>query len=217
MLFFVPIAAFFFDFHIVLGVTASFHVISNVAKIGFFRKGADWTLILRMGIPAVLFVLAGAYFSKFLSLEIFEIVMAVCLIGISALLFIYRKAVIRPTVSNTVTGGIFSGLIAGLIGTGGAIRGLVLSAFSLQKEAFIATSSAIDLAVDSGRTVVYYANGYIGKQAFSLLPALLVVSVLGTYIGKRILLRISEERFKGLVLILVFLTGLFNLFKVLQH
>ena len=37
--FFVPIANFFFDFQSVLGITALYHLSSNVSKIAFFKKG----------------------------------------------------------------------------------------------------------------------------------------------------------------------------------
>lgn len=63
-LFFVPIASYFLDFHSVLGVTAVYHVSSNLAKIALFRKGFDKKLLISMGIPAVIFVIAGAYFSR---------------------------------------------------------------------------------------------------------------------------------------------------------
>jgi uncharacterized membrane protein YfcA len=61
-LFFVPIASYFLDFHSVLGITALFHVSSNLTKIAFFRKGFDKKLVISIGIPAVVFVIAGAFF-----------------------------------------------------------------------------------------------------------------------------------------------------------
>jgi uncharacterized membrane protein YfcA len=36
--FFVPVANFYFDFQTVLGITALFHVASNLSKIAMFRK-----------------------------------------------------------------------------------------------------------------------------------------------------------------------------------
>lgn len=39
--FFVPFANIFFDFHTVLGITAIFHLSSNLSKIYLFRKGLD--------------------------------------------------------------------------------------------------------------------------------------------------------------------------------
>ena len=49
-LFFVPIAGLFFDFHSVLGITALFHLSSNISKIALFRKGFDKKLVINIGI-----------------------------------------------------------------------------------------------------------------------------------------------------------------------
>jgi uncharacterized membrane protein YfcA len=112
-------------------------------------------------------------------------------------------------------GGTFSGLIAGLLGTGGAIRGITLAAYNLRMDVFIATSAIIDLAIDSSRSIVYSLNGYVHKHDLYLIPILLVVSILGTFIGKKILTKISEEQFKSIVLILVLITGIVTLSKVI--
>ena len=50
----------------------------------------------------------------------------------------------------------------------------------------------------------------VAKLSFSLL----IISIIGTYIGKKILNKISEKQFKSLVLILVLITGLISLIKV---
>ncbi|WP_243641651.1 hypothetical protein [Maribacter algicola] len=39
--FFVPFGNFFFDFHIVPGLTALFHLFSNMSKFILFKKGLD--------------------------------------------------------------------------------------------------------------------------------------------------------------------------------
>lgn len=214
-LFFIPIASFFLDFHSVLGITAIFHLSSNITKIAFFRKGFDKKLILSVGIPAILFVIIGAYFSKFIKSNLLEISLAFFLIITSLTLFIFKKIELKPTVKNSVVGGIFSGLIAGLIGTGGAIRGITLAAFNLKIEVFIATSAIIDLGIDFSRGVVYYLNGYMHSHDIYLIPFLLFASIAGTYIGKKILNKISEEKFKSMVLLLIFITGIVTLFKII--
>jgi len=213
-LFFVPIASYFFDFYSVLGITALFHVSSNLAKITLFRKGFDKNLIINIGIPAVLFVIIGAYLSKFIDPKILEIFLALFLILVSATFLIFKNITVKATLTNSISGGVASGLIAGLLGTGGAIRGIVLAAYNLKKEVFIATSSIIDLGIDLSRSVVYSANGYINKEILYLIPILLIVSIIGTFIGKKILEHVSEEQFKSIVLILVFITGVFTLAKI---
>ena len=114
-LFFVPIASYFLDFHSVLGITALFHVSSNLSKIAFFRKGFDKKLIVSIGIPAVSFVIVGAFLNKFIETKILEFSLAIFLIIVSLILLIFKNLELKPTLSNSIGGGIFSGLIAGLL------------------------------------------------------------------------------------------------------
>ena len=67
--FFVPIANFYFDFNTVLGMTALFHIGSNLSKIAMFRKGMDKKLLLWLGLPSVLFVILGGWLSSILNTE----------------------------------------------------------------------------------------------------------------------------------------------------
>ncbi len=214
-LFFVPIASYFIDLHSVLGITAMFHVMSNITKLVFFRKGFDKKLILTIGLPAVIFVVIGAVLGKYVQTSILEVLLAIFLIGVSLTFLLFKNIVVQPSLLNAIGGGALSGFIAGLIGTGGAIRGITLAAFNLTRDSFIATSALIDLGIDSSRGVVYCFNGYVHSEDLYLLPMLLVASILGTYIGKKILAKMSEKQFKQTVLILVLVTGIISLGKVL--
>ncbi len=214
-LFFIPIASYFLDFHSVLGITAIFHVSSNISKIAFFRKGFDKNVVLWLGVPAVLFVIIGAFISKYIATEALEIGLAIFLIVTSLTFLIFKKLEIKPTVANSVGGGVLSGLLAGVLGTGGAIRGITLAAFNMKTEVFIATSAIIDLGIDASRSVVYTLNGYVHYHDLYLIPILLVVSILGTWIGKKILERVSQEQFKSTVLVLILITGVVTLGKVI--
>jgi len=214
-LFFIPIASYFLDFHSVLGITALFHVSSNISKIALFRKGFDRKLVLSVGIPAVLFVIIGAYLSKFIETKILEIFFSVFLILISLVFLIFKNISLKPTLPNSIGGGVFSGLLAGLLGTGGAIRGMTLASYNLKMEVFIATSAIIDLGIDSSRSIVYFLNGYVHRDDLYLIPILLLVSIAGTFIGKQILTKVSEKQFKSFVLLLVLLTGVTTLWRII--
>lgn len=213
---FVPLASLFFDFKTVLGITAVFHVFSNLSKIALFRKGIDKQIVLKLGIPAVLFVLLGAWMTTFLPGPTIALGMNIVLVGLALfLLFSFNKRLAK-TNSNLVLGGVASGFLAGIAGTGGAIRGLTLAAFQLPKEAFVATSAMIDMGVDSSRAVVYVANGYFDKEFLFLIPFLLAIGFLGTYVGKWILGKTSEKVFRYLVLSVVMVTALLQVYNYLQ-
>jgi uncharacterized membrane protein YfcA len=212
-LFFVPIASFFLEFHQVLGLTALFHLSSNISKIVLFRSGFDKKLVLNIGIPAVIFVIAGAWFSSYFNTRMLEIILGIFLLLTSAVFLIFNKINIRPVRVNSWIGGALSGAAAGLVGTGGAIRGLTLTAFSLDKQVFIATSALIDLGIDFSRSIVYAGKGYIHLNEIYLSIALFAVSFLGTYIGKILLDRFSQSQFRIMVLLLIFLVGMVTLVK----
>jgi uncharacterized membrane protein YfcA len=209
--FFVPMASYYLDFQSVLGITALFHLSSNLTKIGFFRKGIDKHLLLYLGIPAVVFVIIGAYLSRFANPRILGVSLGIFLIAFSLVFLIRETLVLRASKRNALSGGALSGMLAGLLGTGGAIRGATMAAFRLPKEKFIATSALIDLGIDLSRSFVYAYNGYIHRHDLYLIPILIGVSVIGTYTGKKILDQVRQEQFERIVLFLLLFIGLVTL------
>ena len=209
--FFVPVANYFLDFQSVLGVTALFHLSSNVTKIAFFKKGFDKNLVLYLGIPAIIFVFLGGILSTYFEGYWLTIALGIFLIILSAVFLINKNLVLTESRHNALIGGALSGFFAGILGTGGAIRGITMSAFKMNKAKFIATSAIIDLGIDFTRSFVYYYNGYIHNHDLYLIPILIIVSILGTYAGKKLLDRISQEQFRTGVLVLIFLIGVITL------
>ena len=197
--FFVPLANFYFVFQTVLGITAVFHVFSNLSKIAQFRKGLDRALIIYLGVPAVLFV----------------IVLGIFLVLLSGFFLLFDEVSVQKGKLQAAVGGTLSGLFAGLLGTGGAIRGLTMAAFNLEKSAFVATSAVIDFGVDLSRTVVYYANGFITREILIYIPFLLVIGWVGTWIGKRLLHFIPQRRFRMLSLVMILIIGVITLIQLI--
>ena len=215
--FFVPIAGFFFSFNMVLAITGILHVFSNVNKLLLFRNSIDKKLLLYYGIPSVLLVLAGSYLSTHTSFELAELTLAFFLVIFSATLLLLPKLQLPATRNNALLSGALAGLLAGFNGTGGAIRGISMAAFNLEKNTFVATSAAVDLGVDLSRSMVYLGYGYFDKQYWYLIPLLLVISFFGSLVGKKLLYRIPQEKFKKLVLFLILGIGLILLFKESHH
>jgi uncharacterized membrane protein YfcA len=213
--FFVPIGNFYFDFHSVLGLTAVFHLSSNLSKIVLFRKGLNKKLLLYIGVPAVAFVTIGGLLSKYLATYWLELLLGLFLVSMSLVFLIKKDLIISPNKKNATLGGVFSGFSAGLLGTGGAIRGLTMAAFNLEKSVFIATSAAIDMMIDLTRTVVYYKNGFIHQHDLIYVPFLFGIGLLGSYLGKRILVFIPQVKFRMISLVLILLIGLISIVKQL--
>jgi uncharacterized membrane protein YfcA len=212
--FFVPLGNFYFDFYSVLGLTAIFHLSSNLSKILLFKKGLDKRLLIYIGIPSVLFVIIGGMASKLLDTYFLEIFLGLFLVGLSLFFLIRSKIVISANNKNAIIGGTFSGFSAGLLGTGGAIRGLTMAAFNLEKSVFIATSAFIDFMIDFSRTIVYYNNGYIHKHDLKYIPFLLVIGLLGSFLGKKILAFVPQTKFRRLSLYFILFIGIATLIQL---
>ena len=208
---FVPLAAFFFPFQDVLGITALFHVFSNTAKLLLFRTGFDKNIAVRMGISAVAAVLLGAALSKYAPIAQLDLALSAFMLVLSIYLLSGHHKRLKQSNVNLVGGGLLSGFVAGLLGTGGAIRGIVLVAFELPKQVFIATSAWIDMGVDTGRLMVYWYNGYLQERMLWMIPILIAISGLGTWLGKQVVKRMPEALFQRVVLTLIIVIALVRL------
>jgi uncharacterized protein len=215
--FFVPLANLFFDFESVLGITALFHLASNLSKLSLFRGSVDKALLLKLGVPSVLFAIAGGLATQYLPTRWLELALSVFLISLSAWMLWRPQWHVSPSTRNAVLGGAVSGGMAGLVGTGGAIRGLTLAAFDLPKEVFVATSAAIDMGIDLSRALVYWRNGFIHGHDLIYIPMLLPVAFAGTWLGKRLLSRISQQAFRRVALFAVLAISLVTLYGALRQ
>lgn len=212
-MFFVPLAGFFFDMKTVLGITAIFHVFSNISKLFLFRRTIDWRVTLAFGIPSVIFVILGAWLTTVISFRFDQLVLGVFLIVFSATLLARPGFRLQPSVTTSTIGGGLAGFLAGFVGTGGAVRGLCMAAYDLEKNLFVGTSAAIDLGVDVSRAVIYTQSGYVSQAGYQLILALVGVSLVGSYIGKVLLQKIDQESFRRIVLLLILAVGITVLVK----
>lgn len=205
--FFVPIANFYFDFYSVLGLTALFHLSSNLSKLFLFQKGLDKKMIVFLGIPAVIFVVLGGWASRYLEGRVLQGALGIFLVGFSLFFLLRPQYVLNASRQNALLGGSLSGFSAGLLGTGGAIRGLTMAAFNLEKSVFVATSAMIDMMIDVARSIVYWNNGYIHNHDLVYVPFLFAIGLAGSWMGKKVLVHIPQEVFRTISLVLILFIG----------
>jgi uncharacterized membrane protein YfcA len=173
----------------------------------------DKNIIIKLGVPAIVFVILGSILSKYIPTYYLEIAISVVLTLVAIFLLIFSEKGLELNNRNLVTSGVF----AGAIGSGGALRGLALTSLQVDKSILISTSAVIDLGVDLSRAIVYYFNGFISKDSLYILPGLILVAIIGSYIGKRLLIYLSQSNFKKLVLIIIIATSILQLFKLIKH
>ena len=187
---FLPLALLFVDFKTAIVLVAIFHLFGNLSRIIFFRQGFDKRIILQFGVPSVLLSLLGAFLIGVLPQPILKLILGIFLV-VTSISFLAKP-----------------GFITALIGTGGALRATLLQGFNIEKVKYIATAATIALATDATRIPVYLSQGFLTEQYFIYLPILLAIALAGSFIGRKIVRMIDQEKFRKMVLVAIILVSI---------
>lgn len=206
--FFVPVARLLESMSFVLALTAILHCFGNFTKLLAFRSFVRPGLLLRLGIPSVALSAVGAILSSHVSIDGLTRFLGGALVLVATLKLVLGRNLLRLNMPTSAALCGLSGLSTGLVGTGGAIRGIALSGLALGSHEFVALSSAIDLGGDLLRAAIYLRQGYMDWDQWYYLPALGVAALGGALLGRAILGRIDQARFEKIVAIFVLMSGL---------
>lgn len=205
---FLPLASYFVDFKIALALVAIFHLFGNIGRITFFRHGLNKRVLLLFGVPSFLLSLLGATLVGDLSQTILKLMLGIFLIALSVTFLVKPKLAFPANTKSLIIGGGASGFIVGLIGTGGALRATFLTGLKLDKEKYIATAAVIALGTDATRIPFYVSSGFLTEQYYYFIPILFAIALGGSFVGRKIVNRINQEKFKKMVLIAIILASI---------
>ncbi len=205
---FLPVALFFVDFKTALVLVAITHLSANLGATTFFRHGLDKRLILLFGVPSIFITIIGAYMVSYVPQNILIIILGIFLLLFSILFLIKPNFKVQKSETNTIIGGALSGFLQGLLGIGGPLRGAFLISYDLDKFKYIATLAAIAVIIDVTRIPIYLSSNLLEPQYYVYIPVLVVMGIIGSYIGKRIVVFIPQDVFKKMVLVAIGIASL---------
>lgn len=217
----VPVFALFFPLEIAISLTAIVHFLNNLFKLFLVGRNASRSVVIRFGIPAILFAFLGAYLLtvisgvqplisySFLS-KTADVTWVKLIIGL--LLAFFALVDLIPSLSKVnfsqkymPLGGALSGFFGGLSGNQGALRSAFLIRANLSKEQFIATGVIIAVLIDLSRLTIYAAD--LSKQYDKLDYLLLTLAVLsaflGAYAGNKLLKKVTIRFLQSFVAIML--------------
>jgi uncharacterized protein len=213
---FLPLALILVDFETALILVAISHLFGNLGRIGFFRHGLDKRMIITFGIPSILLSFIGAFIVGELSQKSLKTILGIFLVIISVLFLLRPGLKLSTNVTTIITGGAISGLITGLVGTGGALRATFLTGFNLEKTTYIATAAVIALSTDATRIPIYVYQGFLLEQYYYYIPILFATAIVGSYIGRKIVDRINQKIFRKVVLMAIILVSILFIIQGMQ-
>ena len=214
---FLPIALLFLDFRVALILVAIFHISGNIGRITFFRYGFDRRLLLIFGLPSVILTLVGALLVNYTPQLFLKLLLGFFLIVYSLVSLLTPGFSFPPNKRNGLIGGSLSGFFAGLIGTGGALRGAFLTSFNLEKSVYISTAAAVSLAVDVTRIPVYFRSGFLEPQFYYYIPILFIIAILGSFTGNKIVNKIPQSKFRKFVLLVIVLVSVIFVYDGISY
>lgn len=204
-----PIMMIFFPVEVAIALTGVVHFSNNLFKLVLVGKNFDKEVVLRFGIPAVIFAFIGALLlvkipnmQPLYSYQLFENTFEVFPMKLIVAIFMLFFAVVDliPFFNNLQfdksklpIGGALSGFFGGLTGAQGALRSAFLIRAGLSKEAFIATTVVISSFVDFTRLGVYSTRilNLDLKENFPLLICATLSAMIGAFIGNKLLKKVT--------------------------
>jgi hypothetical protein len=223
-----PAFALFFPVHIAIAATAVVHLANNIFKVILVGRNANWTVVWRFALPGAAAAFAGAlvlsriaqspplwiYYlgEQARTITVTKLVVGLLIIAFACLELIPRLARMTFDRKYLVYGGLLSGFIGGLSGNQGALRSAFLIRAGLSKEAFIGTGTVCAVIMDVSRLFVYGVAFYTTKTAglgsmWGLIAAATAAAFLGSFLGARLLPKMTLRAIQIIVGILLILVG----------
>jgi len=190
------------------------HAIATAVRCWRLRRAISWPIVRTFGVLSAAGGLLGALLYTRVGSRALEITLGILLVAtaIAALSDWTRRWKPRGIVAQTL--GFLSGLFGGMAGNQGGLRAAALLTFSLTPAAFVATSTAVGLAIDAARMPIYVWRA--GPALLTVLKPIGVATagvLIGTLWGERLLFGLSADTFRRVVGILIGVLGLWLIFK----
>lgn len=204
------------------------HLANNVFKLGLLGKHANLKTALWFGLPAVAAALVGALLLERLSaadtvlystmlwgrerpVHTVTAVLGVLILCFALLEMVPRLRALQFPARYLPVGGLLSGFFGGLSGHQGALRSAFLVRLGLAPAVYVATGVVISLCVDVGRMAVYLSSGQATKGLdipMPLVAATLGAAFLGSFVGSRLIKKMTLTGLQHLVGVLLALLSL---------
>jgi hypothetical protein len=205
----VPIVLLFLPLPETLLLVGVVHWFGDLWKVFLFKHGIHWKILLFFGIPGIITGIGGAYLALKLPAAFLSMFIGAILVAYVIFLLLKPDFKLKATPLAAMLGGGGSGLLGGMTGIGGgALRSIVLTAFGLPKSIYLFTSGLIGFVIDASRITTYFAGGVRLERNLLLgLILFIFLSFIGAKIGKTIVNKIPQERFRGVIGFFLFILG----------
>lgn len=221
-----PVMMLFFPVEIAIALTGVVHFSNNIFKLFLIGKNFDKDVLIRFGIPAVIFAFIGAFvllhipnlhpifrytlFGKTFEIYTMKLIVAVLMMFFAIVDLIPFFNNLQFNKNKLPIGGALSGFFGGLTGAQGALRSAFLIRSGMTKEAFIGTTVVISSFVDLTRLSVY-STRLLQIDLNENLPLISIATlsaISGAFIGNKLLKKVTLSFLQKTVAIMLLVISL---------
>ncbi|WP_111858077.1 sulfite exporter TauE/SafE family protein [Acinetobacter sp. CFCC 10889] len=210
-----PILAYIFGAKLAVPIMAIASIMGNISRVVLWRHELNlkaFLLFSGVGVPAAAL---GANTLWVIPANISNLCIGLFFIALIPLRHLAkRKGFILNQVHLLIAGAVL-GYLTGMVFSTGPLLLPVFSGFGLTKGALLATEAAASFALYASKSIAFGALGVL-KQEVVFAGVLVGLSLmLGNYLGKLFVLKISERMFNVLLDAMLFLAGISMLWTLL--
>lgn len=182
-------------------------IFGNGSRVWFGRNELKWRPIIYFLLTAIPLTILGSYL--FTDMDSTTIQMGIGLFLI--FLVIYRRIniqKIRLGDKGMLLGGGLTGFLSGLAGSAGPIGAAFFLGLNLKATAYVASEAVTALTMHLTKTIIYQKYSLVGQTELYYGLFIGLAMILGSWAGKKIIEKVSRQKFMLLVEILLIISGL---------
>lgn len=193
----------------IIPILAPAQLLAVLVRFWLFRQDIQWRLAITFFIGVIPGIFVGMWLFHLLTELALRRLLGLFLLGFAAYEYL-RPSTIQSAAPRLVwlpMGGLAAGAILGSIGVPGPLVAIIFLRYGLIKEALVAMISLFFLIGNLQRTLLYWQEGLLTADRLGVGVAMGLAMIVGVYVGRQILPRLSRERFVHLVLAMLVLFG----------
>ena len=198
----------FLDLKVIIPFVAPAQLLAVTLRCWLFRTHIHWRLAAYFFLGVLPGIYCGTALFDALSELVLRRMLGVFLLGFAAYEFFRSKTVHTVPHSGLLPlGGLCAGTLLGSIGVAGPLLAVMFLRYGLIKEELVAMIALFFLVGNAQRTLLYWQQGALTGESWLLALTIGMAMLVGVYLGRLILPRVSRELFVKLVLGMLIIFG----------
>lgn len=178
-------------------------VTADVFAVFFWRRHADWKLLLRLA-PWVLVGLAGGAFALNLSDRQLKPLIAVIILVMMGIYLVRRlRPGVLPADMHPAPYGIAGGFSTTIANAAGPVMNLYLLSMRLSKERFMGNTAWFFFIINLCKVPIYNYHGLLSTQSLTFDVVLIPLVLMGAITGRWLFLHIPLQVFEAFVIVTI--------------